>query len=60
MGGQGKSLSLMNDNGSQPTLVTFMQTCVTLGIRQAFTSDNNPNGSADTERFMQTMKEGLL
>jgi transposase InsO family protein len=31
-----------------------------LQIHQAFTSDNNPKGNADTERFMRTLKEECL
>lgn len=57
---QGQRLSLMSDNGCQPTSVAFMKTCVTLGIAQAFTSYNNPKGNADTERLMRTLKEELL
>lgn len=52
-------LHLMSDNGSQPTSVAFMKTCGQLGIRQAFTSYNNPKGNADTERLMRTLKEEL-
>ena len=37
-----------------------MKTCATRGITQAFTSDNNPKGNADTERLMRTLKEELL
>jgi transposase InsO family protein len=59
-GVQGHGLSLMSDNGCQPTSVAFMKTCATLGITQAFTSYNNPKGNADTERFMRTLKEELL
>ena len=59
-GGQGHGLSLMSDNGCQPTSVTFMKACATLGITQAFTSYNNPKGNADTERLMRTLKEELL
>ena len=47
----------MADNGSQPTSVAFMQACESLGIRQVFTSYNNPKGNADTERLMRTLKE---
>jgi putative transposase len=50
----------MRDNGCQPTSVAFMQTCSALGIQQAFTSDNNPKGNADTERMMRTLKEECL
>lgn len=53
-------LCLMSDNGSQPTSVGFMKACRELGIRQAFTSYNNPRGNADTERVFRTMKEELL
>ena len=59
-GVHGQGLSLMSDNGCQPTSVTFMKMCATLGITQAFTSYNNPKGNADTERFMRTLKEELL
>jgi putative transposase len=52
-----QGLSRMCDNGCQPTSVTFMEACSTLGIRQAFTSYNNPKGNADTERIMRTLKE---
>lgn len=51
---------LMSDNGCQPTAVSFMKACCTLGIEQAFTSYNNPKGNADTERFMRTFKEELV
>jgi putative transposase len=56
----GNTLNLMSDNGSQPTSTTFIKTCSQLGIKQAFTSYNNPKGNADTERFMRTMKEECL
>jgi len=54
---EGHDLNLMSDNGCQPTSLAFMQTCGRLGIRQAFTSYNNPKGNADTERMMRTLKE---
>ena len=56
-GARGQGLSLMSDNGCQPTSATFMRACETLGIQQAFTTDNNPKGNADTERMMRTLKE---
>jgi putative transposase len=59
-GVQGQGLSLMSDNGCQPTSMAFMQACGTLGIQQAFTSYNNPKGNADTERMMRTLKEECL
>jgi putative transposase len=59
-GVRGHGVSLMSDNGCQPTSTTFMQTCAALEIHQAFTSYNNPKGNADTERFMRTLKEECL
>jgi len=59
-GVRGQSLRIMSDNGSQPTSVSFMKACSTIGIKQAFTSYNNPKGNADTERMIRTMKEELL
>jgi putative transposase len=59
-GVQGKGLSLMSDNGCQPTATAFMQACGTLGIQQALTSCNNPKGNADTERVIRTLKEECL
>jgi putative transposase len=55
-----RGLSLMSDNGSQPTSVAFMKSCREMGIKQAFTSYGNPKGNADTERVFRTMKEELL
>lgn len=59
-GARGQGLSLMADNGSQPTSRAFMQVCETLEIRQAFTSYNHPKGNADTERMMRTLKEEFI
>jgi putative transposase len=59
-GARDQGVSLMSDNGSQPTSMAFMQACATLGIHQAFTSYNNPKGNADTERMMRTLKEECL
>jgi putative transposase len=59
-GVQGKGLSLMSDNGCQPTSTAFMRACGSLGIQQAFTSYNNPKGNADTERVIRTLKEECL
>jgi transposase InsO family protein len=53
-------LNLMSDNGSQPTSLTFMYECRTLGIKQAFTAYANPKGNADTERLIRTVKEELI
>jgi hypothetical protein len=57
---EGQRLSLMADNGCQPTSLAFMRACAALGIRQAFTSYSNPKGNADTERFLRTLKEELV
>ena len=59
-GAKGMGLSLMSDNGSQPTSVAFMKACREMGIKQAFTSYGNPKGNADTERVFRTVKEELL
>ena len=59
-GAREHGVSLMSDNGCQPTSISFMKACGGLGINQAFTSYNNPKGNADTERFFRTMKEELL
>jgi putative transposase len=59
-GAQDQGLSLMRDNGCQPTSRPFMRACGALGIQQAFTSDHNPKGHADTERMMRTLKEECL
>lgn len=59
-GVRGQELHLMSDNGCQPTSETYMHSCRTMGIDQAFTSYNNPKGNADTERMMRTIKEELV
>ena len=59
-GARGQGVSLMSDNGCQPTALAFMKACSTLGIQQAFTSDNHPKGNADTERVIRTLKEECL
>jgi putative transposase len=52
-GARDQGLALMSDNGCQPTSMASMEACSTMGIHQTFTSDNNPKGNADTERFMR-------
>ena len=52
--------ALITDNGCQPTSTRFMADCSALGIKQIFTSWNNPKGNADTERVMRTIKEDLV
>jgi putative transposase len=56
-GARGQERSLMGDNGCQPTSAAFMKACSTWGGRQAFPSDNNPKGKADTERGIHTLQE---
>lgn len=55
-----EKLKLVSDNGCQPTSVKFMKSCSHMGIKQIFTSYNNPKGNADTERMIRTMKEESL
>ena len=54
------SLRLVSDNGCQPSSSNFMAACRLLGIKQIFTSFNNPKGNADTERVFLTLKEDLI
>jgi putative transposase len=56
-GTRGQGLALLSDHGCQPTAVACMAACRTLGLPQALTSYNNPQGNADTERCMRTRKE---
>jgi putative transposase len=56
-GVRGHALSLMCDNGCQPTAMAFMEACRTLGLHRAFTNCNNPQGNAATERFIRTLTE---
>ena len=51
---------LITDNGCQPTSQAFMKACSQLGIKQIFTTWNNPKGNADTERVFRTLKEDLV
>jgi len=39
---RGSGLKLINDNGSQPTSTSFMRDMALLGIKQIFTSYDNP------------------
>src|SRR6266545_5034939 len=48
-GARGQGLSLMSENGCQPTSRAFIEACHTLGIHQASTSYHNPKGNAETE-----------
>jgi len=52
-----KEVILVSDNGSQPTSRKFLEECSVLGIKQVFTSYNNPKGNANTERYFRTYKE---
>ena len=55
-----KGLKLISDNGSQPTSRSFMRKMAILGIEQMFTSYDNPQGNAETERMMRTIKEEVV
>lgn len=57
---ENKPLNLVSDNGCQPTSVNYMAACNVLGIKQIFSSYNNPKGNADTERVIRTIKEDLV
>jgi putative transposase len=59
-GAPGKGLSLRRDHGGQPTSVACMRACRALGLHQAFTSDNTPQGKADTARVRRTLKAACL
>jgi putative transposase len=56
-GARGQAVSLLSDHGCQPTARAFMQAGRILGIPQAFTSDNHPTGTAETERVRRTVTE---
>lgn len=60
LGARGEGLSLVSDNGSQPTSVGFMRDAALLGVNQIFCSYDNPRGNAETERVIRTVKEELL
>jgi transposase InsO family protein len=55
-----EDLSLVSDNGSQPTSKKYMEACSVMEIQQIFASYNNPKGNADTERMMRTIKEDFI
>ena len=53
-------LSLVTDNGCQPTSKKFKDECKAININQVYTSFNKPKGNADTERVIRTIKEDLI
>jgi putative transposase len=59
-GVRGQSVPLMRDDGCQPTSVAFQDVGRALEIQPALTSDHNPQGNADTERWTRTLTEGCL
>lgn len=59
-GVSGRGLSLVSDNGSQPTSRKFMEAARLLNIKQIFTSYDNPKGNAETERMIRTIKEEVI
>ncbi len=50
----------IDQNGSQPTSVKFIENMASLDIEQIFTTYNNPKGNAETERMIRTIKEEIL
>ena len=44
----------------QPTVLAFMQAGSTVGIQQAFTSSNHPQGNAETAPVMRTLNAACL
>jgi transposase InsO family protein len=56
----GHSLSLISDNGCQPTSLKYKKECAQLDINQIFTTWSNPKGNADTERVIRRIKENLV
>lgn len=59
-GVRGLGVSLVSDNRSQPTSMTFIRDTVELDIQQIFCSYDNPRGNAETEWVMRTIKEEFL
>jgi len=59
-GVSGRGLSLVSDNGSQPSSRKFMEASRLLNIEQIFTSYDNPKGNAETERMIRTIKEEVI
>jgi len=51
---------LVSDNGSQPRLREVYESGTIVGIKQIFASYDNPEGNADTERVIRTLKEDLV
>lgn len=57
LGARAYGLSMMSDNGSQPTSGKYEKELETLGFTHVTTSYNNPKGNAETERVIRTIKE---
>jgi len=55
-----EELSLVSDNGSQPTSIAFMRASSVMEIKQIFASYSNPRGNADTERVIKTIKHDFV
>lgn len=55
-----QSLSIISDNGCQPTSLRYKKECAQLDINQIFTTWSNPKGNADTERVIRRIKENLM
>ena len=50
---------LLSDNGRQFTAKLFQEVCTKLGIRNLFTTTNNPQTNGQVERFNRTILAGL-
>lgn len=60
LGARAYGLSLMSDNGSQPTSGKYEKELEVLEISHVTTSYNNPKGNAETERVIRTIKEDAI
>ncbi len=60
LGSRVYDISLMSDNGSQPTSGKYEKELEALGINHVTTSYNNPKGNAETERVIRTIKEDAI
>jgi hypothetical protein len=56
-GTRGPGVALMSDKGCQPTSLACLRAGAALASQQACTSDNNPQGNADTERGLRPRQE---
>jgi len=55
-----ETLYLVSYNGCQPTSLSYMKCCASLGIKQITTCWSSPEGNADIERVIKTLKRDLI